>query len=81
MITAIKGFKTAIFQHVFRYIVWETPFLERYKFSTLFTICMEHLDTKGKLLIKLTDQSHKYVEKEYPNLEVLEDGWVLIRKA
>lgn len=78
--TAIKGFKTAISQHVFQYIVWETPFLEKYKFSTLFDICIEHLDKNGKMLIKLTRQSQKYFKQKDINRTELGSDWILIRK-
>lgn len=78
--TAIKGFKIAISQYVFQYIVWETPFLEKYKFSTLFDICIEHLDKNGKMLIKLTRQSQKYFKQKDINRTELGNDWILIRK-
>lgn len=80
VITTIKEFKASVFQLVFQYIVWETPFLEKYKFSTLFDICMEHLDTNGMLLVKLTNQCQKYIEQKDLNRTELGNGWILVRK-
>lgn len=80
-ITAIKQLKAAVFQHTFQYIVWEAPFLEMYKFKTLLDICLNHLNGKGILFLKLNHQSKLYIEKNFSTAKVLGNDWVAVQKA
>ena len=80
-ITAIKQLKAAVFQHTFQYIVWEAPFLEMYKFKTLLDICLNHLNGKGTLFLKLNHQSKLYIEKNFSTAKVLGNDWVAVQKA
>ncbi len=80
VITTIKELKTSLFHRTFRYIVWEGPFLEQYKFSTLLSLCLNHLEDGGTLFIQSNGQSSKYIAREFLDREELGNGWVRIRK-
>lgn len=80
-VASMKDFKSALHQHRFRYIVWETPFLKKHKFRKLLDICLQHLDAEGKFIIKQTEQFGKSVESCFPVRRGLSDGWILIRRA
>ena len=80
VITTIKELKTSLFHRTFRYIVWEGPFLEQYKFSTLLSLCLNHLEDGGTLFIQSNSQSSKYIAREFLDREELGNGWVRIRK-
>lgn len=80
-VNTIKQLKTAVFQHTFQYIVWETPFLKIYKFKTLLDLCLNHLGVTGTLFIKLTNQSKPYFEKKSSTVKVLGNDWVCLQKT
>lgn len=80
VITSIKVLKNSLYQRTFQYIVWELPFLKKYKFSTLLELCLEHLAQPGKLFIKLSDQSRNIVGRNFPNRKELGNGWVVLEK-
>lgn len=80
VISSIKAFKDFLFHRAFRYIVWELPFLEKYKFSTLLEQCLEHLAPSGKLVIKLSKQSRKVVCRNFQDRRELGNDWVVLEK-
>lgn len=80
VITSIKALKESLYKHMFQYIVWELPFLEKYKFSTLMELCLGHLTQPGKLFIKLTEQSRNIVLHNFPNRKELGNDWVVLEK-
>lgn len=80
LITSIKAFKNALYQRTFQYIVWELPFLEKYKFGTLLELCLEHLAPGGKLFIKLSEQSRASVRGSFPNRKELGNDWTVLEK-
>lgn len=80
VITSIKAFKNTLYQRTFQYIMWELPFLEKYKFGTLLELCLEHLASGGKLFIKLSEQSRASVRRSFPDRKELGNDWVALEK-
>lgn len=80
MIKSIRGLKEALCDQEFQYIVWELPFLEKYKFRTLLDLCLEHLAQPGKFFIKLSDQSREVVCHNFPKRKELTDGWAMLEQ-
>lgn len=80
LIASIKELKNALYQRTFQYMVWELPFLEKYKFGTLLQLCLEHLAPDGKLFIKLSEQSRASVRRSFPDRKELGNDWVVLEK-
>lgn len=78
-LTKIGELKSFFYSRYFNYIVWETPFLTQYKFSSLLKLCMEHLTPDGKLFIKLTTQSEKYIRENHSDYQEFGNGWIVIK--
>lgn len=81
VVSSIKQLKNLLYQRKFQYIVWETPFLQKYKFKNLLNLSLEHLAAEGKLIMKLTAQSEEVLNKGLQNIRELENGWVVIKKV
>lgn len=80
IVTSIKELKAFLYQHTFQYIVWELPFLKKYKFSTMLELCLEHLAQPGRLFIKLSEQSRNVVCHNFSNRKELGNDWVVLEK-
>lgn len=76
-INSIKAFKSFLHERHFQYIIWETPFLTRYKFKSLLRCCLDCLEPSGNLLIKLTEQCEKTTIGNFPHRE-LGNGWIAL---
>lgn len=78
VVAKLKVFGTILEARTWQYIVWETPFLLRYKFKTLLNRCMQALSSDGKLILKLTDQNRSTItQSNYPRQE-LENDWMIL---
>ncbi len=80
VISSIKALKNFLYQCTFQYIVWELPFLEKYKFDTLLELCLACLAPDGKLFIKQSEQSRKAVCRNFPDRKELGNDWVVLEK-
>lgn len=76
-VSTIKELKNFRKGHIYQYIVWETPFLIKYKFRTLLDHCLDILAPDGKLILKLTNQNREFVLRVFPNRKELGDDWVI----
>lgn len=80
-VATIKELKAFLNGQAYQYIVWETPFLLKYKFKTVLEACMGALTPGGKLIIKLTDQSREAIIRNFPDREELGNGWVICQRG
>lgn len=76
-VSTIKGLKDFLKGHTYQYIVWETPFLAKYKFKTVLNCCMDTLSPNGKLIIKLTSQARALISRDFPNRKELGNDWTI----
>ena len=77
IVSTIKDLKRFMQNHTYQYIVWETPFLIKYKFKTVLSYCLDALAPEGKLIIKLTSQSREIVLRKFPQRKELGNDWVV----
>lgn len=80
-VTTIKELKAFLNGQAYQYIVWETPFLLKYKFKTVLEVCMGALAPGGKLIIKLTEQSREAIIRNFPDREELGNDWVICQRG
>lgn len=80
-VTTIKELKAFLNGQAYQYIVWETPFLLKYKFKTVLEVCMGALTPGGKLIIKLTEQSREAIIRNFPDREELGNDWVICQRG
>lgn len=80
-VTTIKELKAFLSGQAYQYIVWETPFLLKYKFKTVLEVCMGALAPGGKLIIKLTEQSREAIIRNFPDREELGNDWVICQRG
>jgi len=76
VISGIKELKTFFYQGQFHYIVWELPFLTKYKFRSLLNICKKALAPGGKILLKKNDQNCYFLKDG--SWETLAGNWIVI---
>lgn len=74
-ILSIKALKQAMYKHTFQYIVWEDSFLTQYNFNLLLDCCCKSLTVSGKLLLKLTEQNQKLIQRGIPGVKPLGNNW------
>ena len=79
-ISTTKELKQALYPCSVQYIVWETPFLPQYKFNVLLDCCRKSLSSSGKLLLKLTDQNRKLIQKNTSLGKALGDSWTIFMR-
>lgn len=79
-ISSIKDLKQALSRQTFSYIVWEVPFLSRYKFEALVNLFLGSLALDGKLLLKLSGQNQKFIEQNAADADELGNSWFLFSK-
>lgn len=77
IVPTIKELKRFIQDRTYQYIVWETPFLMKYKFKTVLSCCLDALAPEGKLIIKLTSQNREFVLRNFPQRKELGNDWVV----
>lgn len=79
-ISSIKDLKQALFRQTFSYIIWEVPFLLRYKFEALVNLLYGSLTPDGKLFLKLSGQNQKFIQRNAAGANELGNGWFLFSK-
>lgn len=79
-ISSIKDLKQVLFKRTFSYVVWEVPFLPRYKFEALVNLFFGSLAPYGKLLLKLSGQNQKFIQRHAVSANELGNGWFLFLK-
>lgn len=79
-ISSIKDLKQVLFRQTFSYIVWEVPFLARYKFEELVNLFYGNLAPDGKLLLKLSEQNQNFIQRNAVSANELGNGWFLFPK-
>jgi len=80
VVSAIRELKALFEGRFYQYIIWEMPFLERYKFKTVLESCLDALSLDGKLILKLTRQSRETVVKKYPQKIELGNDWIVLER-
>jgi len=80
VVSAIREMKALFEGRFYQYIIWETPFLEKYKFKTLLESCLDALSPGGKLILKLTSQSRETVVRKYPKKVELGNDWIVLER-
>ncbi len=76
-ISSIKALKQAMYKRTFQYIVWEDSFLTQYNFNLLLDCCYKSLTVSGKLLLKLTGQNQKLIQRSVSGAKPLGNNWFL----
>lgn len=80
VVSSIKELKSFLRSRFFRYIVWETPFLTQYKYTTLLECCLNSLEDNGILMIKLNEQCRKTLRQNFQQKRELGNDWIVIKK-